>query len=191
MCSIFLSIWICLKNHTLTNNTLTYIYYQNHVFIFSYTFRSSHPEVFPGKGVLKICSKFAGEHLCRSVISIKFLCNFIEIALRHECSPVNLLHIFRPPFHKNTSGWLHLHINTLIVYYHNDLNFQEIKSHVCTIQGIPEREAVVQRCSVKKCVLRNFTKFTGKHLCQSLFFNKVPGQACNFIKKESGTGVFL
>ena len=34
-------------------------------------------------------------------------------------------------------------------------------------------EAVVQRCSVKKGVLRNFTKFTGKHLCQSLFFNKV------------------
>ena len=25
----------------------------------------------------------------------------------------------------------------------------------------------------KKRVLRNFTKFTGKHLCQSLFFNKV------------------
>ena len=26
---------------------------------------------------------------------------------------------------------------------------------------------------MKKCVLRNFTKFTGKHLCQILFFNKV------------------
>ena len=25
----------------------------------------------------------------------------------------------------------------------------------------------------KESVLRNFTKFTGKHLCQSLFFNKV------------------
>ena len=25
----------------------------------------------------------------------------------------------------------------------------------------------------KKCVLKNFTKFTGKHLCQSLFFNEV------------------
>ena len=25
----------------------------------------------------------------------------------------------------------------------------------------------------KKDALRNFTKFTGKHLCQSLFFNKV------------------
>ena len=27
----------------------------------------------------------------------------------------------------------------------------------------------------KKGVLKNFTKFTGKHLCQSLFFNKVAG----------------
>ena len=25
----------------------------------------------------------------------------------------------------------------------------------------------------KKGILRNFTKFTGKHLCQSIFFNKV------------------
>ena len=28
-------------------------------------------------------------------------------------------------------------------------------------------------CSVRKSVLRNFAKFTGKHLCQGLFFNKV------------------
>ena len=32
-----------------------------------------------------------------------------------------------------------------------------------------------QRCFVKKDVLRNFAIFTGKHLCQSLFFNKVTG----------------
>ena len=32
-----------------------------------------------------------------------------------------------------------------------------------------------RRCSVRKGVLRNFTKFTGKHLYQSLFFNKVAG----------------
>ena len=30
-----------------------------------------------------------------------------------------------------------------------------------------------QICSLKNGVLRNFAKFTGKHLCQSLFFNKV------------------
>ena len=30
-------------------------------------------------------------------------------------------------------------------------------------------------CSVRKAFLRNFTKLTGKHLCQSLFFNKAAG----------------
>ena len=73
-------------------------------------FRSSHPEVFLVKGILKICSKFTGEHLCRSAISIKLLCNFIEIALRHGCSTVNLLHIFRTRSLKNTSGWLLLNV---------------------------------------------------------------------------------
>ena len=41
--------------------------------------------------------------------SIKFLCNFIEITLWHGCSPVNLLHIFRSPFSKKTSGRVLLH----------------------------------------------------------------------------------
>ena len=40
---------------------------------------SSHPEVFLGKGVLKICSKYT------------LLCNVFEIW--YGCSPVNLLHI--------------------------------------------------------------------------------------------------
>ena len=39
-------------------------------------------------------------------------------------------------------------------------------------------EAVSRRCYVKKRVLTNFEKFSGKHLCQSLFFNKVAGSAC-------------
>ena len=32
-----------------------------------------------------------------------------------------------------------------------------------------------RRCSIRKGVLRYFTKFTGKHLCQSIFINKVAG----------------
>ena len=32
--------------------------------------------------------------------------NFIEITLWHECSPINLLHILRTPFPKNTSKGL-------------------------------------------------------------------------------------
>ena len=73
-------------------------------------FRSSHPEVFLEKDVLKKCNKFTGEHPCRSVTSIKLLCNFIEFTLRHGSSPVNLLHIFRRTFIKNTSGRLVLDI---------------------------------------------------------------------------------
>ena len=41
--------------------------------------------------------------------------------------------------------------------------------------NVEDTEAVVRTCSVKKGVLRNFTKFTGKHLCQGLFFNKAAG----------------
>ena len=62
--------------------------------------KSSRAEVFWGKGVLRICSKLVGEHLSRSVISIKFQSNFIETTLRHGCSP----------FPKNTSGWLLLNV---------------------------------------------------------------------------------
>ena len=62
--------------------------------------------MFLEKAVLKVCSKFTGEHPCRSVISIKLQSNFIETTLRHGCSPVNLLHILRRPFPGNTSGWL-------------------------------------------------------------------------------------
>ena len=60
----------------------------------------------PFEGVLKICSKFTGEQPRRSVISIKLQSDYIEITLRHGCSPVNLLNIFRTPFSYNTSGWL-------------------------------------------------------------------------------------
>ena len=44
---------------------------------------------------------------------------------------------------------------------------------------------------MQKGVLRNFTKLTGKHLYQSLFFNKVAGlRSTTFIKKETTAQVF-
>ena len=43
-----------------------------------------------------------------------------------------------------------------------------------------------------KSVLRNFTKFTGKHLCQSVFFNKVAGfTPVTLIKKRFWHRYFL
>ena len=52
-----------------------------------------------------------------------------------------------------------------------------------------------QRCSVRKGILRNFAKFTGKHLCQVLFYNEVadpqPEPATLLKKKNFGAGIFL
>ena len=46
-------------------------------------------------------------------------------------------------------------------------------------------ETVDQRSVLSKSFLRNFVKFTGKHLCQCLLFN-----TCNFVKKETLAQVF-
>ena len=67
--------------------------------------------MFLGKDVLKLCSKFLGEHPCRSAISIKLLCSFFEITHWHVCSPVNVPLIFRSLFLKNISGWLLLNLD--------------------------------------------------------------------------------
>ena len=75
--------------------------------------------MFLEKGVLKICSRFTGEHPCQIVISITLLCNFIEISMEllcnvieiilwHGFSHVNLLDIFRTRFYNNIFGALFL-----------------------------------------------------------------------------------
>ena len=73
--------------------------------------KSSRPEAFLRQDILKICRKFTGEHTCRSVISKNLFCSLIEITLRHGCSPINLLYIFRTPFLKHTSIWLLLFLS--------------------------------------------------------------------------------
>ena len=42
--------------------------------------------------------------------------SFIEIALRHGCSPVNLMHIFRTLFSKNPTGGLLLMLSETLIY---------------------------------------------------------------------------
>ena len=102
----FLTVNFCCKARffyftLFTEDCLNNCYYTK---VISKICTSSHSEVFFWKGVLKICCKFTGEHPCRKSISIKLQSNFIEIALWHECSPVNLLPIFRTPFPRKTSG---------------------------------------------------------------------------------------
>ena len=87
----------------------------------------------PSRGVLKKRRSENMQLIFRRIpISIKLPCNFIEITLRHGCSSVILLHIFRTPFLKNTSGRLFLDIvkqcipeNNLFIH----LDFASALSH--------------------------------------------------------------
>ena len=52
-----------------------------------------------------------------------------------------------------------------------------LQLHTCTGQKQPPE------CSIKIGVLKNFPKFTGKHLCESLFFNKAADLRVSFLIK--------
>ena len=60
------------------------------------TLRSSRPEVFCKKGVLRTFAKFTGKHLCQSCGPQA--CNFIKKKLWHRCFPVNFAKFLRTPF---------------------------------------------------------------------------------------------
>ena len=76
--------------------------------------------------------------------------------------------------------------------------FQLLKKRRSTMEECDDEffESLVKkrRCSshsegfCKKGVLRNFAKFTGNHLCQSLVFDN---EACNLFKNKTLAQVFL
>ena len=65
--------------------------------------------------------------------NIKLQSNFIEITFRHESCPINLLHIFRTPFHKNNSEGLLILLLILFMSMLKKLN--SIKYNVIVYTG--------------------------------------------------------
>ena len=91
-CSFYSSSWVAdtnkFKGYHKPDNTIV-IRLEKMAFLISFKVRvvrkrSSHPEVFSEKGVLKTCSKFTGEHPCWSVISIKLLCSRLTIKIPEQ-----------------------------------------------------------------------------------------------------------
>ena len=66
--------------------------------------------------------------------------------------------------------------------------FQDILSNVSPLLD-DERSSSHWRCSLKKGVLEFFAKFTGKHLCQNLFFNKVADLRPATLLKQSSVSL--
>ena len=74
---------------------------------FAYSFiveniRSSRPEVFCKKGVLRNFAKFAGKHLCQSLFLNKVAgirpATILKKRFRHRYFPVNFVKFLRTPF---------------------------------------------------------------------------------------------
>ena len=95
-------------------------------------FRSSLSEVFLGKDVMKICTKFTGEHLCRTVISITlqsydFVSKIVFYFQLVQFSETCLLFSF--------------------------VRFRFFSQRLCIVQGIPYGEYLVQCLGASLIVL--------------------------------------
>ena len=76
----------------------------------NYLARSSRPEVFCIKGVLRDLTKFTGKHLCQSLFFIKAADLTPRTLLKkrrwHSCFPVKFVKFLRTPFYTEHLWWL-------------------------------------------------------------------------------------
>ena len=76
--------------------------------------RSSRPDVFCKKGVLRNFAKFTEKHLCHSLFFNKVpglrSAILFKKRLQHRCFPVNFVKFLRTPFLTEHLWWLHLAI---------------------------------------------------------------------------------
>ena len=86
--------------------------WSDHFIICSY--RSSRPEVFCKKGVLKILAKFTGKHLCQSLFFNKVAglrpATLFKKRLWYMCFPMNFSTFLRTPFFIEHLWWLLLQL---------------------------------------------------------------------------------
>ena len=82
-------------------------------------FRSSRPEVFCEKGVLKNFAEFTGKHLCQSLYfnNVGGLrpATFLKKRLWHRCFSVNFAKLLKTPFFTEHLWWLLLVVDSFYI----------------------------------------------------------------------------
>ena len=112
----------------------------------SKVFRSSHPEVFCKRGVLRNLAKFTGKHLCQSLFLNKFINNFIK--------KETLAQVFSCEFYEISKNNL---------FYRTPL----AAASWCLTRKfflLLRKQKQPPEVFCKKRSLKNFAKFTEKHL---------------------------
>ena len=98
-------------------------------------------------------------------VALQLYCNFIEIALLHGYSPVNLLHIFRTTFLKDTSGRLLLYF-TLEVFELSILKWISLIEHCSFVKWVFSKVGDKFKLSEQPQTLMQFPKV--QHLSNHL-----------------------
>ena len=98
---------------------------------------------------------------CTWFKSIPFI-SFLSLHIQSECGKM------RTRITLNTDTFYAVNVS-----YSQNLLYMLVTSKPCS-------EAVARRCSLKKVLLKDFSRITEKRLCQSLFFNKVAGFRSQF-----------
>ena len=85
--------------------------------------------------------------------------------------------------------WLQYGVKTIQIIFLNKQTLDYVKSRIASINDSSLSRISHQWCSIKKRIYKNFAKFTGKYLCQNLFFNKV--ESSQFYQKRLWHRCFL
>ena len=125
--------------------------YYDHIVRIIVQDRSSHPEVFLRKGVLKICSQFTGEHPCRSVISIKLQSNGRKQSTFYKCFIKFRRSLTTPPLEKNKlkieMSWK-LKFSDFFLYWENP-GQKQVEKYQCLKNWQHFRKtSLISRCQV-------------------------------------------
>ena len=115
---------------------------------------------------------------------LKIRSNFIEITLRHECSPVILLYIFRTPFSKKTSGWVILNQVTCLANVRSKTDFVEDFRN-CTVLSLYSKNRLIQTKRKPCFILKNRSIETSLLLVQTTCFLIGTFQTLNLFKTKS------
>ena len=122
------------------------------------------------KDVFRNFAKFTAKHLCHTFSRVFSGPYFLALGLNTRKYVPKKASYLDNTFHAVMKSFSLIDINTPSIF--SELNIY----YFLTWKFLTE--AVIPMCYIKKGVLRNFTKFTGKHKCQSFFFNKVAGLSC-------------
>ena len=141
--------------------------------------RSSRPEVFCEKGVLRNFANFTGKHLCQSLFFNKVAgpgpATLLKKRLQHRCFPVNFAKFLRHLFLQSTSSgcfYVYSFFSIFTIFQTNhqinfDLLIRELKGlvmkirHQMLLQKQSSRGVLYKRHSQKfrkihRKILRNF-----------------------------------